>query len=337
MPGKLKMAMYWASSCGGCEISLLGINEKIFDLADVFEPVFWPCIMDEKKKDIEALPDKAISLCLFNGAIRTEENEEMARFLRKKSLLLVAYGSCAYEGCIPGLSNLYTAEDHFNSIYLDNPSTDNRDKTVPVPETKMLEGKLTLPVFYNTVKSLEQTVDVDYFMPGCPPESHQVQAFIETIIKGAELPPRGSVIGAGTVALCQECPRKRDVKRIKHFYRLHEIIPDKESCLLEQGIICMGPATRSGCTALCPQNNMPCIGCYGPPPNVIDQGAKMLSAVASLIDISLDDKTADQLNKEIEDIVNAITDPAGMFYKFSLPVSLLGRARIKIHHKGAGR
>lgn len=333
MADKPKMAVYWASSCGGCDISLLELHEKIFEVLEVFEPVFWPCIIDIKKKDLEALPDKSIALCLFNGAVRTEENEDMAHLLRKKSSLLVAYGSCAHEGCIPGLSNFYTAKNHYISIYLENPSTDNKDKTVPVSETKMLEGSLTLPVFYNTVKTLEQTVEVDYFVPGCPPESHQVQAVIETVIKNEELPSKGSVIGAGNTALCEECPRERDIKKIRHFYRPYEILPDKQICLLEQGIICMGPATRSGCTALCPRNNMPCLGCYGSPPNVIDQGAKMLSAIASLIDVSIDGKTEEQLNKEINDIINAIPDPAGVFYKFSLPRSLLRRAKPKIHQK----
>lgn len=327
MPDKPKLAMYWAASCGGCEISLLGIHEKILDVANAFDPVFWPCVMDGKKKDVEALPDKGIALCLFNGAIRTAENEEMAHLLRKKSALLVAYGSCAHEGCIPGLSNFYTAKDHFNAAYLSNDSTVNSKKVVPLTETKVPEGTLTLPAFYDTVRSLGQTVDVDYFIPGCPPESAQVLAVVEAILSGTELPPKGFVIGAGNVALCEECPRKRDVKRIKRFFRPHEIIPDKETCLLEQGIICMGPATRSGCTALCPQNNMPCIGCYGPPPNVTDQGSKMLSAIASVMETSFEGKTEEQLDQEIGELVGTIADPAGTFYKFSLPHSLLRRAR----------
>jgi F420-non-reducing hydrogenase small subunit len=329
MAEKPKLAIYWASSCGGCDISLLEIHEKILNLAEIFNIVFWPFLIDGKKKDIDALKDKEIALCLFNGAIRTEEDEEMACLFRKKSSLLVAYGSCAYEGCIPGLSNFYTAKDHFVSVYLQNPSTVNTNKKVPLEKTTVPEGSLTLPGFYDTVKTLGQTTEVDYFIPGCPPESHQVQTVIDAIITGIPLPPKGSVIGAGEAALCDECPKKRGVKRLKHFYRLHEIIPDKETCLLEQGIICMGPATRSGCSALCPQNNMPCIGCYGSPPNVIDQGAKMLSAVASILDISLDSKTENHLRKEIDDIISSIPDLAGLFYKFSLPCSLLVRAKPK--------
>ena len=55
---------------------------------------------------VKGYPDGYIDVCLFNGAIRNSENEEMAHLLRQKSKVLVAYGSCAYEGCIPALSKL---------------------------------------------------------------------------------------------------------------------------------------------------------------------------------------------------------------------------------------
>jgi F420-non-reducing hydrogenase small subunit len=329
MSEKPKFAMYWAASCGGCEIALLGIHEKILDLAVSFDIVFWPCIMDGKKKDVETLPDKGIALCLFNGAIRTEENEEMALLLRKKSAILVAFGSCAHEGCIPGLSNFSTAEDHLRTIYVDNISTDNSGHVIPLSKTDIAEGALRLPGFYDTVRTLGQTVDVDYFVPGCPPESRHVEAIIEAVISGTELPPRGSVIGAGETAVCEECPKKRDVKRIRRFHRPHEIIPDRGICLLEQGIVCMGPATRSGCGALCPKNDMPCIGCYGAPPNVVDQGSAMLSAIASVMETSHEGKTEEELDREISDLTGTIVDPAGTFYKFSLAHSLLRRSRLK--------
>ena len=94
--------------------------------------------MDAKKQDLEKLPDRAITLTLFNGAIRTDENAEMARLLRAKSETLIAFGSCACEGCIPGLSNLFSANDHFRTMYLDNPTTVNPDGIVPA-------GRSTVP------------------------------------------------------------------------------------------------------------------------------------------------------------------------------------------------
>jgi F420-non-reducing hydrogenase small subunit len=317
--GKPKFAMYWAASCGGCEIAVLNINEKILDVDANFDVVFWPVAMDAKYKDVEAMPDKSILLTLFNGGIRNEENEHLAKLLRQKSQILVAFGSCATEGCIPGLANFSSKEQIFDAVY-EGVSTDNPDHTRPQYNYDMPEGILHIPPFYPQLKTLDQVVDVDYFMPGCPPESHQIAAVVELVIKvlngEAELPPKGTVIGAGPSTVCDECGRKRNVKTITEFVRIHEIENiDPELCLLEQGILCNGPATRSGCSARCPAVGAACIGCYGPAEGVVDYGARMMSAVASVID-SKDPA-------EIDVILDGIPDPAGSFYRFSLPHSLL--------------
>ncbi len=169
MKDKGKLAIYWAASCGGCEISILALNEKILDVAAAFDIVFCPCIMDTKVRHVEAMPDQGIDVCLFNGGIRTSEQEYMARLLRQKSKVLVAFGSCADEGCIPGLANLTTRQEIFQTCFLDGPSTENPAGTVPQVETRINGFRLTLPVFYDTVRTLGQTVLVDYYLPGCPP------------------------------------------------------------------------------------------------------------------------------------------------------------------------
>lgn len=329
--GKPKLAMYWASSCGGCEISVLNIHENILTVDEVFDIAFFPCIADFKVKDVESYPDGYIDICLFNGAIRNSENEEMAHLLRKKSKVMVAFGSCAYEGCIPALSNLTTKEATFEKVYFDNPSIDNPDRILPQQVTQVAEGELTLPFFYNTVKSLDQVIDVDYFVPGCPPEPHQIWAVLQVVVAaltaGAPLPPAGSIIGAGTTALCEECNREKKELTIKQFYRPYEIQPDPDQCLLEQGIICMGIATRSGCGALCPSVGIGCRGCYGPPDGVQDQGAKMLSAIASILDVGHESMDEDVLEELIQDAMESIADPAGTFYRFSMAHSILKRVK----------
>ncbi len=314
---KPKLALYWAASCGGCEVTVLDVEEKILDVAAFFDIVFWPCAMDFKYKDVEAMADGEIDLCLFNGAIRTSENEAMARLLRRKSKVLVAFGSCATEGCIPGLANLTTREEIFEWVYQKSPSTVNDNGVRPQPRWQVPEGELEIPEFYEQVRTLGQVVPVDYFMPGCPPQPPQILAVLGLIMSGGPLPPPGSVIGAGEKTCCDECGRERKEKRLKRFYRPWEIVPQPNECLLDQGLICLGPATRSGCGALCVKANMPCRGCYGPAPNVTDQGAKMISALSSVID-SHDPA-------EIAKILDQIEDPVGTFYRFSVPASLLHR------------
>ena len=338
MAEKPKLAMYWASSCGGCEISVLNIHENILAVDQIFDLAFFPCIADFKISDVKGYPDGYIDVCLFNGAIRNSENEEMAKLLRQKSKVLVAYGSCAYEGCIPALSNLTSKEATLRTVFLENPSIDNPDGILPQPSFEVAEGELEIPVFYNTVKSLDQVVDVDYYLPGCPPEPPQIWAVLQVVVAAltadGPLPPKGSIVGAANVAVCEECPMEKGEKKITRFYRPYEITPEPGLCLLEQGLVCMGPATRGGCGALCPQVNMGCRGCYGPLDGVADQGAKMLSAIASVIGVGSPDMEEADLDREIEAIVDTIADPAGTFYRFSMAHSMLRRVRVNGNGKG---
>jgi F420-non-reducing hydrogenase small subunit len=308
----------------------LNLHEHIVEVDEAFDIVFFPCIADFKVQDVEGYPDDYIDVCLFNGAIRNAENEEMAHLLRKKSKLLVAYGSCSYEGCIPALSNLTTAKATFDAVYHDNVTLDNPQGITPQPVTQVPEGELHLPYFYNTVKALDQVVPVDYVIPGCPPESHQAWTVVQAIIQGVALPaPGNTLLGAGRTAVCEECPLEKDVKKVKRFYRPYEITPEPGICLLEQGIVCMGPATVSGCGALCPQVGMGCRGCYGPLPGVEDQGAKMLAAIASVLDVGEASEDEAELDRKIAEAVATIVDPSGTFYRFSMAHSLLRRVRVK--------
>ena len=336
--GKPTLAMYWASSCGGCEVSVLNIHEHILDVDAVFDLAFFPCIADFKVKDVEGYPDGYIDVCLFNGAIRNSENEEMAKLLRKKSKVMVAFGSCAYEGCIPALSNLTSKAATFDKVYLNNPSIDNPDGILPQPETEVPEGVLEIPVFYNTVKSLDQVVDVDYYLPGCPPEPPQIWAVLQVVVagltQGAPLPPKGSIVGAKNVAVCEECDRVKEEKLISQFYRPYEIDPIPERCLLEQGIMCLGLSTRSGCGALCPSVGIGCRGCYGPLDGVEDQGARMLSAIASIIDVGEFEGNEAKMREKIDAVIDTIPDPAGTFYRFSMAHSILQRAKTNGNGKG---
>jgi F420-non-reducing hydrogenase small subunit len=325
---KGKLAIYWAASCGGCEIAILAINEKILDVAAHFDIVFWPCAADGKVRDVEKMEDGQIDLCLFNGSIRTSEQEYMAHLLRKKAKVLVAFGSCASEGCIPGLANMNNREQIFQTAYHDTPSTENPDGVRPQRKTEMPEGTLHLPVFYNSVRTLNQTVPVDYFLPGCPPEAERIWEAIVAILEG-NLPEPGSTIGVDKT-VCDECPRERSEKKIKAFKRTWEVIPDEETCLLEQGLLCCGIGTRAGCEARCPQVNSPCIGCYGANNDSKEYGARLMSALASVIDSN----DPDEVDRIIEE---GIPDPIGTFYRFSLADSLLRRRKVGADGNGAGK
>jgi F420-non-reducing hydrogenase small subunit len=323
MTEKHKLALYWAASCGGCEIAVLAIDDKILEVAKAFDIVLWPVAVDAKVRDVERLADQSIDVCLFNGSIRNSEQEYMAQLLRRKSKILVAFGSCAHEGCIPGLANLADRDTIFDYVYRKSPSVDNPQGIVPQPEVNVAEGTLHIPVFYDTVKTLDQTVPVDYYVPGCPPEAENIWSILQAVVAGlggAPLPPPGTVLGKETT-VCDECARTRSEKKIKAFKRTWQIIPNETDCLLEQGLVCLGLATRAGCGALCPKVNSPCIGCHGPNVDVDDFGARMITSLASVIDSN----DPDEIDRIIEE---GIPDPVGTFYRFSLPHSLLRRAAL---------
>jgi len=315
---KLKLALYWAASCGGCDVAVLDINEKILDVAELADIVLWPIALDFKYHHVEAMEDGSIDVCLFNGSVRNTEQEKIAKLLRAKSKAMVAFGSCACFGGIPALANFINRDLALERAYVEAPTNANADRTFPQLLTKVAEGELELPEFYDTVSALDQVVAVEYYVPGCPPPVDLILKVVDALATNS-LPPPGSVI-ASEKTLCDECERVKEEKKITRIYRPHEIIPDPEKCLLEQGIICMGPATRGGCGVRCVLANMPCRGCFGPPAGVYDQGAKMLSALASIYDV-----------KDEEDIarmVEEIKDPAGTFYRFGMSTSMLKRKRM---------
>jgi F420-non-reducing hydrogenase small subunit len=319
---KPKVAFYWCSSCGGCEESIVDLAEDILKVVAAVDIVFWPVALDFKKKDVEAMPDKSIAVSFINGAVRMSEQQEMARLLRRKSQIVVAHGACAHLGGIPGLANFWDKATVFRTVYHTTVSTDNAAGREPQLKSEVDGHDLTLPEFWDTVHPLDDIIDVDYYLPGCAPHRDLILGAVTAILEG-KLPAKGSVLAPNT-SCCDECDRnasKPEKLTIKEIKRPFEIILDPKTCFLAQGIICMGPATRSGCGERCIEGNMPCRGCMGPTDQVTDQGAKFLSAFASLFEASDE--------REIERLVDSIVDPAGTFYRFSLPSSILKRKKME--------
>ena len=317
---KLQLAFYWAASCGGCEIAVLDINEKILDVVAIADIVFWPVAIDIKYTAVEAMEDNSIDVCFFNGSIRTSEQEHLAKLLRQKSKVLVAFGACAVNGGIPGLANVTNREEIFNTSYIDNPSTANPKKILPQTSVTVKEGVLTLPEFYNEVRSLNQVVDVDYYLPGCPPHPDMIMVAVGAIAEN-KLPEKGSIIGL-LKSVCDECRFEKTEKKMTKIKRIYELETFEDKCLLEQGVICLGPATRGGCQGQCMEANMPCTGCGGPAPNSIDQGASMMSALASILGLEGEEEMNDE---EIDNLIDQIVDPVGTFYKYGLPTAIINR------------
>lgn len=311
MPRKPKVAFYWCAGCGGCDEAIVDLNEDLLRVTQAVDVVLWPVALDFKRKDLEDLPDGALAAAFVNGAVRTSEQREMAHLLRAKASVLIAFGACAHMGGIPALANLFTREAILAEAYSDSISTVNPEHVRPQPSSRANGHELELPVFETVVQKLDDVVDVDYYLPGCPPTRNLILAAVEALLSGT-LPAKGSVL-APDHALCEECPR-RDSRpedlAIVEFQRPQHMLADEEKCLLAQGLLCLGAATRGGCDARCIRGNMPCTGCFGPLGRVHDHGAKAIAAIASLIGSREED--------EIGRIVDRIRDPVGTFYRYGL-------------------
>lgn len=299
MADKAKIGTMWLGGCSGCHLSIADFHEALLDVMELADFEFSPVLMDTKYDEIPEL-----DVVIIEGGIRNDENRELAELLREKAKFVINYGTCAVYGGIPGLGNLNTPEELAQEAYINSPSTPNEEGIIPNEEVPHLESR---------VRPLNEVIDVDLSVPGCPPRSDVVAQAVLALLKGepVELP---------STNLCEVCPREKPPEGLAMDFikRQFEIgKPEEELCLIPQGLICMGPATISICGAECPTIAIQCRGCYGPTPKVQDQGAKMISAIASDYGVE-QDKTVDP-----EEVADQLDDIVGTFYTYTLPAALV--------------
>ena len=313
---KKTLAIYTATGCRACEQSVLDIHYQVNSLARIADVVYWPYVMGSRWEDLEKAEN--IDFSFYAGAVCTESDHEAAIRLREKSENMIAIGACASFGGMPGLSDLRSQA---------SPETSAGDEESP-------EGPPPPPRVESQVSALSQVVEVDYYIPGCPPTQSLVWAAIQALVGGKAsstklsyaasrlpeavaqaiasgvLPPKGSTL-AGEKAVCASCSRVKEEKKFSTAKRPYEQYDSTGRCLLEQGLICQGIATREGCGGLCTGLGLPCRGCFGKAQAVYDPGAKMVSAISSTFD--------SEKKAEIQNIVAKFSDMTGTFYRYTLP------------------
>jgi len=186
-----------------------------------------------------------------------------------------------------------------------------------------------LPRLTPALLPLHAAIPVEYSVPGCPPEVHRVGEVLDLLADaaatGAPLPMPGTVIGALDAAVCEECELERPQGPVEAFVRQHQVVPDSVHCLLDQGLVCSGPATRGGCGAPCPTVGIGCRGCYGPLSDVADAGSRMAAALAALAPTDIASLEETHLEHDADQLAASIVDPVGTLYRYCLANSLLGR------------
>ncbi len=301
----VRVAEEWLATCGGCEVTILDIGEPLLDLLPKLEFVHMPVIMDHKyygqagEKTALEIPEADVGI--ISGGIRNEENRRVTEEMRKKCKTLIAIGSCANFGGIPALGNMYTVQDIFEKVYRGTKSTDPADTPT-----------VDIPPFTDRVYAVSEVVKVDVQLPGCPTTPELVAEALTCLLEGKPF-------ALAERSVCDDCPTKREKKAVATLKRPLEQAQftagqplSEVRCLMEQGFLCQGPATRSGCggsekVPRCIRAYMPCRGCFGP----IRAGANpMVDMMGALSSIGLD--------------VRQIEDRMATFNRF---IGVVGRLR----------
>ncbi|RLI83766.1 methyl viologen-reducing hydrogenase [Archaeoglobales archaeon] len=280
----IRIAEEWLAKCGGCEVTILDVGEAILDLLPKIEFVHMPVIMDHKyygqtgeRAEIE-IPEADIGI--IAGGIRNEEHREVAKIMREKCKIIIALGSCACFGGIPALGNMFKLDEIYDKVYRGTKSTEPGDAP-----------SVDLPHLTDRVYAIDEEIKVDVYLPGCPTHYSHIAEALTALIEGKpfKLAER---------SVCDDCPLIREKKAVATIRRNLEPLDydptklDKTRCLMEQGILCLGPVTRAGCggpdkTPRCISVGIPCEGCFGP----IRPGANpMVEMMGALSSIGLDPK-----------------------------------------------
>jgi F420-non-reducing hydrogenase small subunit len=280
-----RLAEEWFAICGGCEVTILDIGEPLLEVLKQVQIVHMPVLMDHKlygqtgeRKEME-IPEAEVGL--IAGGIRNEEHKKLAQEMRKKCKTLIALGSCACFGGIPALANQYITAELLEKVYRGSVSTESNG----LPNEQ-------IPALTDRVYAVSEVVKVDLSLPGCPTTPEMVAEALLALLGGKPF-----TLSAKSV--CDECPTRREKKAVSTIKRRlegPEFTPGKPlsemRCLMEQGFLCHGPATRGGCgghdgTPRCIRAYMPCEGCFGP---LSDKANPMVDMMGALSSIGLDPK-----------------------------------------------
>jgi F420-non-reducing hydrogenase small subunit len=280
-----RLAEEWFAICGGCEVTILDIGEPLLEVLKQVDIVHMPVLMDHKlygqtgENEEISIPEADIGI--LTGGIRNEEHKKIAIEMRKKVKTLIALGSCATHGGIPALANLSTTDQLLEKIYHGSHTTDGNG--IPHEE---------IPPLTDRVYAVSEVVPVDISLPGCPTTPSMVAGALMALLEGKPYNPP-------TKSVCDECPTKREKKAgstLKRRFEQAEFDVDapisEMRCLMEQGFLCLGPATLAGCAEdsgvpRCVRAHVPCEGCFGP---LTAKSNPMVDMMGALSSIGLDPK-----------------------------------------------
>lgn len=205
---KLKIGFYGITGCAGCQLSVIFNEDELLSLIDLIDVRAFPFI---KELNIE----EKFDYVFIEGLVASNDDLDVIKKLRKKTKKLVALGACAHTGCVPAYRNFTLKKNYEHLLY---------------KKMKRIKDIKPTPV--------DAHIEVDYTIPGCPPDKNEILTFIKDIVKGKEPKKYNNPV-------CVECRRNNNI------------------CLLDINKLCLGPITRGGCNSVCTNSGFECWGCRG--------------------------------------------------------------------------
>jgi sulfhydrogenase subunit delta len=204
---KLKVGIYAITGCYGCLLSVIYNEKELLDLIKLIDIKAFPFIKKKQEK---------VDIILLEGTVAEKDDLETLKKLREKTKILVALGACSCTGGVPAYRNFIDYSNYKN-----------------------LEFRRISPLRDTPATPIDKYVNIDYYLPGCPPDKNEVLTFIKNMCLGKEFKTYDK-------AVCVECRFNRN------------------KCLLDENKLCLGPITRGNCNSICTNGNLECWGCRGP-------------------------------------------------------------------------
>ena len=164
--GKIRVATMWLSGCSGCHMSFLDQDELLIELAKKIQLVYSPIV------DVKVFPEN-VDVTLIEGAVANDEQEQLLKEARERTVTLISLGDCAITGNVTALRNILKDSD---KAVLEMAFIDTSEVNPQVPKD--------VPKLLKKVRPLHELVKVDNFIPGCPPPADLITYVLMELMHG---------------------------------------------------------------------------------------------------------------------------------------------------------
>jgi NAD-reducing hydrogenase small subunit len=178
MSPKARVATAWMGGCSGCHMSFMDLDERLIELAAKMDLVYSPVI------DVKQFPEN-VDVTLVEGAVCNEEHLHQIRLIRERTKILIAFGDCAVAGNVTAMRNvLGSADEVLQRAYIENVTLK--------PQLPLEPG--IVPALLPRVHPVHEIVEVDAFLPGCPPSADIIYFALSELLAGRKPDLTGRLI-----------------------------------------------------------------------------------------------------------------------------------------------